>query len=48
MKALSPNVEQHRKGRGPKRERSSTHWDTDILLPKKYSGIWRDVEKGDG
>lgn len=30
---LSPSVEQHRKGRGPKRERCASYWDTDVLEP---------------
>ncbi|CAD6585553.1 MAG: hypothetical protein ASARMPRED_002190 [Alectoria sarmentosa] len=30
---LSPDVERHRKGRGPKRERCMSYWDEDILQP---------------
>lgn len=30
---LSPDVERHRKGRGPKRERCMSYWDEDILRP---------------
>ena len=30
---LSPDVERHRKGRGPKRERCMSYWDNDILQP---------------
>ena len=30
---LSPDVERHRKGRGPKRERCMSYWDEDILPP---------------
>ena len=30
---LSPAVERHRKGRGPKRERCMSYWDQDILQP---------------
>lgn len=32
MKALTPDVERYRKGRGPKRERCGSYWDEDILL----------------
>ncbi|KAL8839599.1 MAG: hypothetical protein Q9170_001703 [Blastenia crenularia] len=31
LAVLSPNVEQHRKGRAPKRERCANYWDKDIL-----------------
>ena len=30
---LSPDVERHRKGRGPKRERCMSYWDEDIVPP---------------
>ena len=30
---LSPDVEYHRKGRGPKKERCMSYWDEDILQP---------------
>ena len=30
---LSPDVERHRKGRGPKKERCMSYWDEDILQP---------------
>ena len=30
---LSPHVELHRKGRGPRRERCTSYWDEDILKP---------------
>ena len=30
---LSPDVERHRKGRGPRRERCMSYWDEDILKP---------------
>ena len=30
---LSPDVERHRKGRGPRRERCVSYWDEDILRP---------------
>ena len=30
---LSPDVERHRKGRGPKRERCVSYWDEDIIPP---------------
>ncbi len=30
---LSPDVERHRKGRGPKKERCMSYWDEDILSP---------------
>ena len=30
---LSPDVERHRKGRGPKRERCMSYWDEDIMPP---------------
>ncbi|KAM0798307.1 hypothetical protein BDR22DRAFT_891363 [Usnea florida] len=30
---LSPDVERHRKGRGPKRERCMSYWDEDIIPP---------------
>lgn len=30
---LSPDVERHRKGRGPKRERCVSYWDEDIVPP---------------
>ena len=30
---LSPSVERHRKGHGPKRERCASYWDTDVLDP---------------
>lgn len=31
---LSPDVERHRRGRGPKRERCMSYWDEDILQPR--------------
>ena len=34
---LSPDVERHRKGRGPKRERCMSYWDEDILHPGRHS-----------
>ncbi|MCJ1459301.1 hypothetical protein MMC28_009678 [Mycoblastus sanguinarius] len=33
LSQLSPDVERHRKGRGPKRERCLNYWDEDILQP---------------
>ena len=33
LATLSPSVERHRKGRGPKRERCTSFWDKDILEP---------------
>ena len=30
---LSPDVERHRKGKGPRRERCMSYWDEDILRP---------------
>ena len=33
LSQLSPSVERHRKGRGPKRERCISYWDEDILQP---------------
>ena len=35
---LSPDVERHRKGRGPKRERCTSYWDEDILHPGPIEG----------
>ena len=40
---LSPDVERHRKGRGPRRERCMSYWDEDIL-PLGSSSLTVDME----
>lgn len=42
---LSPDVERHRKGRGPRRERCASYWDEDILRPGLQS-VPMDVDGG--
>ena len=42
---LSPDVERHRKGRGPRRERCVSYWDEDILRPGLQS-VPMDVDGG--
>lgn len=42
---LSPCVEQHRKGRGPKRERCASYWDTDVLQPGSPAYTSRDCSE---
>ena len=50
---LSPDVEAHRKGRGPKRERCVSYWDEDILPPApqrvamKFDDVVDNMGKGD-
>ena len=46
LSQLSPDVERHRKGRGPRRERCVSYWDEDILRPGLQS-VPMDVD-GDG
>ena len=43
---LSPHVERHRKGRGPKRERCMSYWDEDIVQPAS-SGLPMEVDDDD-
>lgn len=43
---LTPDVERHRRGRGPKRERCLSYWDQDILQPSSQC-VPTDVD-GDG
>lgn len=47
---LSPSVERHRKGKGPKRERCVSYWDGDILMPgcggQEAEGGGREEEEG--
>lgn len=44
---LSPDVERHRKGRGPKRERCLSYWDQDILQPSSQC-MPTDMDDDDG
>ena len=44
---LSPDVERHRKGRGPRRERCASYWDEDILRPGLQS-VPMDVDDDGG
>ena len=46
LSQLSPDVERHRKGRGPRRERCVSYWDEDILRPG-LQNVPMDVD-GDG
>ncbi|CAF9933219.1 hypothetical protein IMSHALPRED_009095 [Imshaugia aleurites] len=51
---LSPEVERHRKGRGPKRERCISYWDDDILqsssqcVPMDVGGNGETIGRGKG
>lgn len=44
---LSPDVERHRKGRGPRRARCMSYWDQDILQPDSQC-VPMDVDDNDG
>ena len=43
---LSPEVEKHRKGKGPKRERCASYWDEDILRREPRTGTENETGSG--